>query len=121
MTIQNPRVDAGCARAFSFVVQNRIDHRGDDREVALLQAPDHLLDNRPRLIVACGFFYAGTILVVNGLPIQSTRLRLPVFVAYGGPDFLEGIEIELGSGLTECCERSRENENQTLTGATAFL
>ena len=118
VTVQNPHVNTSRARACPFVIQNRVHHAGNNREVALLQAPDHFLHNSARLIMARGFLHPGPVFVVDGLPVQAAGLGLPVLVAHGGPDFLEGVQIQLRSRLCKrgrCCDESAESN-----GATAF-
>ena len=47
------------------------------------------------LIHGAGLFDLGQHLIVDGLPVQSAELGIPVLVAHGFPDIFEGIEIQL--------------------------
>ena len=110
VSLQNPRVDPCHARAVAAsVIQNRIHHFGNDREVALLQAAQHFLHDRHRFVMSSGFFHPRPVFVVDRLPVQAAGLDLPVLIADGGPDFLEGIQIQAARRLSK---RGRYCENQ---------
>ena len=85
--------------------------------MALFQAAEHLLHHRLRVRVAGSFFDARPVFVMNGLPVETSGLGLPVFVAHRGPDFFERIEIklpvELAGRLSEARQGSREQQKQT--------
>ena len=52
---------------------------------------------------------------VDGLPVQASGILLPVLVADGGPDFLEGVEIELVGGGLPVQRKRQEEENPHIT------
>ena len=61
----------------------------------LVQAAEHLVEHAAGGVHAIGCFDARAELVVDGLPVETARLDLPVLVADGGPYIFEGLNIEL--------------------------
>jgi hypothetical protein len=60
--------------------------------MGLAQAVDHLLQDLADLGPGFRGFHLGTQFVVDGLPIQPTKLGVPVLIAHGGPNDLEGLQ-----------------------------
>ena len=66
----------------------------DDCEVGLMQSIEHGREYLPRLFLASSGLNAGEQLIVYGLPVDASELRVPVLFAHGIPNVFERIEVE---------------------------
>lgn len=79
-----------------------IDRARQDREVGVAEPREHFLKDGASLFNACRALDARAILGADGIPIEASGSFLPVRVADGGPDFVEGGEMDGLGGQGRC-------------------
>ena len=99
MAIHDAQVEARVAIQRSglavvvFLIQFLIRFARDDAEMRLFQPAHHVGHDGAGFVHGGGFFDFGAQFVVDGLPVHAVQFGIPVLVAHGFPDLLEGIDV----------------------------
>src|SRR5713101_1361143 len=97
VVVEHPDIQARGAAAARFTgtgIQIAVNISGNDGKVRLAQASHHLAHHLTRLLHSDCALELGPQFVVYADPIDAAEAGIPVLVADGGPDQLEGFDIE---------------------------